>query len=225
MTQHSEQLPLFPLGSVLFPGMLLPMHIFEDRYRRLLTDRQGSDLIFGVVLTRQGREVADEPAIHDVGTAARLIGAGQYPDGRSDVVVQGDRRFTIVGQDWSAGYLTGTVSWIAEPPDDRVPTTETVALGDAVATAFEHFLSAFEEANGVQLPRTTLDDDPTARAYELCAALPIDPRERQALLESHTTRDRLRLLLMVLRRERDLLRTTGAGGATIVHPGLGFSPN
>src|SRR5262245_23460490 len=88
-----ESLPVFPLGTVLFPGMVLPLHIFEDRYRRLMRDRQGAEPIFGVALTSRGQEVGDEAEIHRVGTAASLVGAGRYPDGRWDVVVQGGRRF------------------------------------------------------------------------------------------------------------------------------------
>ena len=99
----AERLPLFPLGTVLFPGMLLPLHLFEERYRCLMRDRQGADPIFGVVLTRHGREVGDRPEIHAVGTAASLLGAGRYPDGRYDVVVRGTRRFRVEAGDWERG--------------------------------------------------------------------------------------------------------------------------
>ena len=108
-----ERIPLFPLGVVLFPGMLLPLHLFEERYRRLMQVHQGNDPIFGVVLTRQGREVGDQPQVHEVGTAATLVAAGRYPDGRYDIVVRGGRRFRVEEGDWASSYLTASVSWFA----------------------------------------------------------------------------------------------------------------
>lgn len=222
---HQEDLPLFPLGTVLFPGMLLPLHIFEDRYRRLMEARRGSDPVFGVVLTREGREVADEPEIHAIGTAARLVGAGRYPDGRYDIVVQGDRRFRVEAGNWGAGYLTATVTWIDEPMGELDSAVGRDGLRRAAVTAFERFLAAFERTNGVDLPRAELSDDPLTASYTLCSLVPIDTWERQQLLEAPTVSDRLGRLVTILRRERDLLLTTGAGGATVNHPGTRFSPN
>lgn len=220
-----DRLPLFPLGTVLYPGMLLPLHLFEERYRRLMRDRRGADPIFGVVLTRQGREVGDRPEIHAVGTAASLLGAGRYPDGRYDVVLQGTRRFRVEGGDWESGYLTGTVSWLDDPlgplPDDP----DQADLTTQVVRAYERFLAAVERIAGADVPREDLASDPRELAYAVCARLPIDTWERQRLLEEATTRGRLARLLAILRRERDLLRETGAGGAVVEHPGRRFSAN
>ena len=68
----SDVLPLFPLGTALMPGMDLPLHIFEERYRRMLIDQHGADPLFGVVMIRSGREVVDQPEIREIGTAASL---------------------------------------------------------------------------------------------------------------------------------------------------------
>lgn len=221
----SERLPLFPLGTVLFPGMLLPLHLFEERYRRLMQEREGATPLFGVVLTRQGREVDDEPAIHGVGTAAELVGAGKYPDGRYDVVVRGGRRFRIDGEDWSTGYLTAEVSWLDEEPVGSDQGGRRVALAGQVARAFEGFLAAFERANRVELRREELPGEPAALAFEVCVRLPLDTWERQRLLEQPTADDLLAHLLTVLRRERVLLVETGAGGATVERAGQRFTPN
>lgn len=215
-----ERLPLFPLGAVLFPRMLLPLHLFEERYRRLMEERRDADPIFGVVLTRQGSEVGDRPAIHDVGTAASLIGAGRYPDGRFDVVVRGGRRFRVGDGDWEEGYLTATVAWLDDGGE------EDAALVDGqVRRAYEQFLAAFESATGAEVRRDDLEDDPAGLAYAICARLPLNTWERQRLLESASTGARLRDLLAILRRERALLVETGAGGAAIERPGIGFSAN
>jgi len=214
-------LPLFPLGTVLFPGMLLPLHIFEERYRRLIGTRYGEEPIFGVVLTKQGREVADEPAIHEIGTAAELVGAGRYPDGRYDLIVRGSRRFRVHGQNWSTGYLTADVEWLEEPPG----APGSPSLAHQAGLAFEQFLTAFERATGADISRQDLPVDPTELAYALCARIPLDTWERQRLLEQPTTTDRLIHLLAIVRRERDLLLATGAGGATVDRPGLRFTAN
>lgn len=215
-----ERLPLFPLGTVLFPGMLLPLHLFEERYRRLMADRRDADPIFGVVLTRQGHEVGARPEIHEIGTAASLIGAGRYPDGRLDVVVRGARRFRVGGADWDRGYLTAEVAWL-----DEAEAADDARLVGQVRRAYEQFLTAFESATGVEVRRDELADDPSGLAYAICARLPLNTWERQRLLEAASTADRLRDLLAILRRERALLVETGAGGAAIERPGVGFSAN
>lgn len=220
-----ESLPLFPLGTVLFPGMLLPLHIFEERYRTLMRDRHGEDPMFGVVLTKQGREVGEHPETHGIGTAARLIGAGRYPDGRYDIVVQGRRRFRVGPGDWSAGYLVADVEWLEEPAGTSPETGELPALAASAIDGFERFLAAVEATASVEIPREELPDDPGELAYALCARLPLDTWERQALLELSSDRERLEHLGTTLRRERALLLTTGAGGATVAHPGVRFSSN
>lgn len=218
---ETERLPLFPLGVVLFPGMLLPLHLFEERYRRLMEDREGSDPIFGVVLTRQGREVGDRPEIHAVGTAATLVGLGRYPDGRIDVVVRGGRRFRVEAGDWDNGYLSSTVAWLDEP--DGTPDID--AFAARVARAHEEFLVAFERTNEIEVPREGLDGDPSHVAYAICARLPLNTWERQRLLEAASTADRLNDLLTILRRERMLLEQTGAGGAAVERAGSRFLAN
>jgi len=218
-------MPLFPLGTVLFPDMLLPLHVFEERYRKLMRDRQGADPIFGVVLTRHGREVGDRPEIHRVGTAATLVGAGRYPDGRYDIVVQGGRRFRVRAEEWSAGYLIADVEWLGEPAGASPESDELGTLAAEVGRLFDRFLDALERVTSVDLPREALPVEPRDLAYSLCARLPLDTWERQRLLEAASDRDRLADLAAILRRERELLVTTGAGGATVSHPGAHLTAN
>jgi len=217
----SDALPLFPLGTVLFPGMVLPLHIFEPRYRRMVADRIDADPMFGVVLTRLGREVGDEAEHHAIGTAARLASSGRYPDGRYDIVVRGTRRFRAVDGDWSRGYRMAEIEWLPEVdgPGDLE------ALSAQVGRAHERLLAALERATGGKLPRDPLPDDPADRAWEICARLPLDLRERQRLLERESALERLEDLLAVLRRERELLVNSGVVGLPIVQPGSTFTAN
>jgi len=215
-------LPLFPLGTVLFPGMPLPLHLFEQRYRRLLREHRQADPIFGVVLTRQGVEVGDEPETHAVGTAATLLGIGHYPDGRADIVVRGTRRFRIAGGEWSRGYLMGRVAWLDDPLGEP-EAAEAAAV--ELSRRYAAFLSAFQESTGVDLPDEDLDPDPAPLAYAIAARLPLNTWEQQRLLEAETVGDRLVALNDIIRREARLLRETGAGGAIPERPGGRFTAN
>lgn len=223
----ADALPLFPLGSVLFPGMLLPLHIFEKRYRRLMRDREGNDPMYGVVLTRHGREVADRPDIHDIGCAATLVAAGRYSDGCYDTVVRGGRRFRVHpgSGSWDKGYLVAAVDWVDDAPENAAEADELLDLGGQVGNLFERFLVAFEQATAAELPREALPGDPIELGWAVCARLPLDTWERQRLLEHASARGLLLDLAAILRRERDLLLTTGVGGAAIAHPGAHFSAN
>jgi len=217
----TTSLPLFPLNTVLFPGMLLPLHLFEERYLRLLQERATRDPIFGVVKTRHGREVGDQPVIHDIGTAARLLMLNRLADGSCNIVVVGVDRFTVLDRDWSNGYLLATVGWLR---DDVVP-DEVAADVHAALEAFERFLVAVEEVAGQSIVRRDIGQDPLTVGYAIAASLQIDSRLLQRLLEAPTPRQRLNDLIGILRHERRLLQQTLAGGATLGHAGGGFLPN
>lgn len=112
-----RELPLFPLHSVLCPGIALPLHIFEPRYREMVGHCLETGSPFGVVLIRDGREVGPLAGhIAEVGTTAAIRQAGRYPDGRLDIVTVGETRFRIVSVDSaSQAYLVGTVEELDEP--------------------------------------------------------------------------------------------------------------
>lgn len=223
--QHvAELLPLFPLGTVLLPGMYLPLHLFEERYRRLITERRHADPVFGIVLTRRGREVGENPEIHDTGVAATLVAAGEYADGRWDVIVQGGERFRVLNGNWDKGYMTGTIDWLGDPPGEDTP-DRIAALADTAAEQFERFLKALERAVGEEVPRQPLPEDPAGRAWAISHRLPVESWDKQRLLESPTTAHRLIDLIAMCRREHDLLVNTGIGGAAGGYAGSGFSPN
>ena len=117
-------LPLFPLRSVLCPGVALPLHIFEDRYRLMVGRCLERGEPFGVVLVREGHEVGPlSGRIADVGTTAIIRRAGRYPDGRLDILTVGERRFRLESLDTrSEPYLVGHVTLLDEPsgPDPAV---------------------------------------------------------------------------------------------------------
>ena len=118
----SELLPLFPLSTVLFPGMRLPLHIFEPRYRQLATylQEQPEPRRFGVIAIRKGREVGADgiTALYDVGCVARVRQISPHPDGRFDLSTVGTERFRLLRVDDSLPYFQGEIETL---PEEELP--------------------------------------------------------------------------------------------------------
>src|SRR5882757_3941555 len=117
-----EMLPLFPLGSVLYPGMLLPLHIFEERYRQLVRDLlDGPEpRRFGVIAIRKGRETGIDGvhSLYEIGCTAVLRLVDRHEDGRYQIVTVGAERFRLLGLDQTRPYLRGEIEMLATTPAD-----------------------------------------------------------------------------------------------------------
>jgi uncharacterized protein len=205
----AESLPLFPLGhTVLFPGVVLPLHVFEERYRELVRTLvelpEGTPRRFGVVAIRQGWEVGEDAvsALHDVGCAAELRRVSRYPDGRYDIVSVGADRFRLRSVDRTARpYLVGSVEWLpAEPASDAT------GLARSVGTLFAEYAAAAAGLQGEPAEPAELPDDPTELSYLVAAGAVLTLEDRQALLEAATTQARLRAELRLLKRETTMVR-------------------
>jgi uncharacterized protein len=220
----SPRLPVFPLGTVLFPGLVLPLHIFEDRYRELVRHLvalpDGTPREFGVVAIRRGWEAplstapgASAPAadvsLHEVGCTAELRQVTELPDGRYDIVTVGRRRFRLTGVDSdSQPYLTGEVEWLPEPGGQ-----EDLAdlLAPRVLSVFRRYLRLMR-ADGdtddtVDLDEVSeqLPEDPTVLSHLVAATAALTVEDRQRLLAADDTATRLRAELRLLNREAALL--------------------
>lgn len=222
-------LPLFPLGDVLFPGGQMPLHIFEERYRSLMRERLGEDPIFGVVLTVTGGEVGDEPEIHRVGTAAKLLAASELPDGRWAILVEGGRRFRVGASSWDRGYLVADVRWVEDGDDaaDQADPVESmidefVAYIEAVAADVTETTSTTEIERGL---RSGFAQDLNGLTYLVAAQLPLNTWHRQRVLEASSGGERYRLVRGLLRQERELVDRAGAMTSLTSHPAAGFSLN
>jgi Lon protease-like protein len=204
-------IPLFPLGTVLVPGLVLPLHIFEPRYRRLVHDlqtRQEDDRAFGVVAIREGREVGDDgvTAMYDVGTLAVVRDISPYPDGRFDLMTNGDARFRVIRlADGDAPYLMAEVEWL---PEDAAGTdAEAGVLARGVSRRFDAYREAVAAAGAAEAAQMLeLPEDPRILSYLVVVAMVLDLSDRQVLLEAATTLERLRLEVGLLGRETMLLR-------------------
>ncbi len=195
----NARLPLFPLGTVLFPGMLLPLHVFEERYRQLVRDllvAPHESRAFGVVAIREGREVGADGvrALHGVGCVARLRRVEPYDDGRFDVVTSGSQRFRLVALDDSRPYLQGDVELLGEPDGERAAD---LAPGSRRPTPTTGRRSG--------LRRRSSADDARALSYSVAAGAVLDLTDKQRLLEVPDTASRLPPSWLLLRRETTLL--------------------
>jgi uncharacterized protein len=214
----AETLPLFPLGTVLLPGVSLPLHIFEPRYRQLTVDLVTGavpDKQFGVVAVREGW-VADDNglrSLHPVGCTAEVRDVRRLPDGRFDIVTRGCRRFRLLDMDTSSKpYLMGSVEYLPDaetPPPDGMITM----LDLAARTAHRRYCSTAWKAGDWSEPDP--DHEPSTLAHVLSAdcLLPID--DRQLLLEQISPTERLRMIRMLLARETGLLSQLRAVPAPI----------
>ena len=204
----ASRLPLFPLGTVLVPGLVLPLHVFEPRYRvlveALMALPEGAPRHFGVIATRTGAQPAPNSTsqLHEVGCTAELREVTPYTDGRFDIVTVGHLRFRLAGLDPLAGtpYQTGLVDFLDEPDGDG----ELPELADQVALRF----AAYRER--LRVDQSGVPTDPRVLSYLVAAAAVLPLAERQALLEQTSTADRLRAELGLLRRETRLIDAFGA---------------
>ena len=151
-------MPLFPLGTVLYPGLVLPLHIFEDRYRQLVRDLlDGPEpQQFGVIAIRKGRETGVDgiSALYEIGCTATLRQVMRRDDGRFDLVTVGAQRFRLLELDHSRPYLQCEIELLTEETGDR---RRPALAAQAVQRAFRDYLDAL--ANQGQ-PRSTC---PTCR--------------------------------------------------------------
>jgi Lon protease-like protein len=173
-------LPLFPLPDVvLFPGAMLPLHVFEPRYRAMVADSLAGDRIIGMTLLQPGFEgdYHGNPAVYAVGCAGVITHAERLPDGRSNVVLRGLEKFRIVQEDHSRPYRVATI--------DALPETTSESdrpLLRQQRQRLETLLIAAIERGGAdpRFPPAIADDD---LVNALAQYLTLSPVERQALLE------------------------------------------
>lgn len=201
-------LPLFPLGSVLFPGVVLPLHIFEPRYRKMVADLrelpEGEARQFGVVAIRDGREVGAQSveSVYDIGCTARISALEAHEDGRYSLVTTGVQRFRLLDVDTSGAYLIGEVEYLEEPSDARAEALKTSST--ALLLGYQRALAGLRGVRTGSIPE--LPDDPTVLSYLIAAAMVLDLRDKQRLLATPDTATRLQREQVLLRRETLLIK-------------------
>jgi Lon protease-like protein len=194
-------LPMFPLGTVLFPYALLPLHVFEPRYRIMMRHVLDGDREFGVVLIERGSEVGGGDARFDVGTLARIVQVAELPDGRYAISTVGLRRIRVHRWLDDDPYPRAEIDALAEPAS----TPDTGSAREQMIDAFARVaaLARRIDARVGDLPE--FDPDPARASYEAAAVAPIGPLDAQQLLAIDDAGARLRLLAAMLdEREAEL---------------------
>ncbi|WP_282549833.1 LON peptidase substrate-binding domain-containing protein [Streptomyces rochei] len=225
------RLPLFPLNSVLFPGLVRPLNIFEERYRammrELLKTPEDEPRRFAVVAIRDGHEVArtasgmpdptalpelgpaagfgSDPlkAFHKVGCVADAATIRERADGTFEVLATGTTRVRLRSVDASGPFLTGELEPLEEEPGD-----EAGALAEGVLRSFRQYQKRLAGARERSLSTgAELPDEPGVVSYLVAAAMMLDIPTKQRLLQAPDTASRLRDELKLLRSETAILRT------------------
>jgi Lon protease-like protein len=211
----TERIPLFPLGTVLYPGLLLPLHIYEDLYRQLvqeLLDGPGPQQ-FGVIAIRKGRETGIDgiSGLYEVGCTATLRQVEQHEDGRFDLVTVGTQRFRLVELDDSRPYLQGEVEMLPEDTGDAAAADLAVS---AVHGAFRSYLDTLNLQGITQATVGELPAEPLLLSYLVAASLVVEVPDRQALLAEPDAASRLAAERAMLARETTMLRSLTSRPAT-----------
>ncbi|HEX7941486.1 MAG TPA: LON peptidase substrate-binding domain-containing protein [Gemmatimonadaceae bacterium] len=203
-------LPLFPLPNVvLFPGVFLPLHIFEPRYREMVADALATDRLIGMVLLRGGWEGEYEgrPPVFDVGCSGLITHSEKLADGRYNIILRGLDRFRIVSEDHTRVYRRAQVDAMHE----RELTPEDRATLKALRPRIEALVAPAKQARGIesQIASAIADDD---LVNALAQYLDLQGIEKQALLELPSVPDRATALLDLLEMKA-LLAKHGPGNS------------
>lgn len=199
MVSGMSELPLFPLSVVLFPGVPLPLHIFEPRYRQMLSDIQDGNSLFGIAYFDPSVSERESPAVGSVGCVAKVTEAHTFSDGRSNILTVGLIRFRIDGYVESGQpYLVARVSYFEDDDDESDETSES---SREVADTFSRIAKAVRTINDerANLPNIS-DTEPQHLSFLVAAAVEIDTEVKQELLELHSTSERLDRLREILVR-------------------------
>ncbi len=198
-----DLLPMFPLGSVLFPHVGLPLRVFEPRYRQLVLDCLDGDCCFGVVLIERGSEVGGGDARFGLGTIARIIDAEPLDDGTWAVSAVGTQRVRVNRWDSDMPYPRAYVTQLDEPecsPTDSAAVTKVLAqLRSSLALRVRMNLPSTN-------PNVRFSDTPEIALWQACAVAPVGSLDELKLLEAETSGLRIELLELLL-SDHDMLLT------------------
>ena len=216
---------MFPLNTVLFPGVTVPLRVFEDRYRalvhRLRRIEDPAERLFGSVAIREGYEVGERggQSVHRIGCLLQLTEVEQHDDGTFDIVAVGRSRLRLEGMDASGPFLSGTIDVIRESESEIDP-----ALAEAARNTFEDYREALSVIHGHEVLEGSLPKDPTYLSWSLAATCLLTLPDRQSLLEAESSSIRLGMLITLLREELRAIAAIPSLPATELAR-TGWSPN
>jgi Lon protease-like protein len=198
------ELPLFPLNTVLFPGMPLALHIFEERYKLMIGECINSRRPFGVVLIKQGVESLGPSAEpHMVGCVAQITQVQRLVEGRMNIAAIGGERFRIITLHRDAPYLIGKVEEFPLINWEPERLTSTVGKLRPWIARYMNELSLIE---GVDLDPEQIPDEPVELAYFAATLLQIPAEQKQSLLSADRAAEMLAEMQPIYRRELSFVK-------------------
>jgi uncharacterized protein len=203
---HQLRLPLFPLSTVLFPGAPLTLHIFEARYRLMISQCIEEQQPFGVILIHDGGEVGDAGVVpYSVGTTAQITENVRLDDGRYYIATVGRQRFRVEYLTQRQPFLMAEVALLDEDPSPQAR-----GWAEELRRLYERYWAAMRQLTGQNDGAEELDSDPVLLSYQLAHLLQVPNERKQAWLEGDTL-TRLREIGGALRRELLLLPRSSRG--------------
>jgi ATP-dependent Lon protease len=221
-----RELPLFPLPLVLFPGVPMPLHIFEERYRQMLADVRAGNNLFGLSYFDLNTATNTRPPLGHVGCAAEVVEAQLLPDGRSNILTVGLIRYRLVEYvELSEPYLVGRVEFFEDEPEDEAVLLERARQ---VAKLFTRIARAVRNLNDDRAALPELPDaEPERLSFLVAAAMELDAEAKQGLLELRSSAERLERISNLLSqvvgnyeeraRTHKLAKGNGHGGKHLNH--------
>jgi hypothetical protein len=197
------ELPLFPLDLVLFPHMLVPLHIFEERYKEMINRCVRESMPFGVVLATGANAATGRVDTSHIGCMARIARVERLPDGRMNIEVVGESRFRILDTHEAQAYRVGLTEPVGDDPADAAAV---IPLADDVQRLLRDFLMRSLAIIAQRLGDFDLPDEPEQLSFIAACVLPIENDAKQALLEATDTASRLSFEKEILLREVTRLR-------------------
>lgn len=202
MSEETQVLPLFPLNVVLFPGMKLPLHIFEPRYRLMIGRCLEHELDFGVLMARSGLGPESVTTASTVGTSARITHVRRLEDGRMNIMTSGVERFRVLQLVRTEPYIVGRI----EPfPLEGEESPEVRRLAHKTGKRFVRYLRMVDEILGLTIDLDTTPRDARSLAYLIATAMDIALEEKQGLLRTPELSAMLAKEAELLSREEILL--------------------
>ena len=196
-----EELRLFPLNTILFPGMPLPLRIFEERYKLMIGECLDTEQPFGVVLIKEGPEVGGPAAVYNVGVTARIDEVEHYEEGRMSISTMGEKRFRIVEIIQDVPYMKGSVEYMPEDPgpdeEDHYP---------QAADMFGAYIRLLGSLGGGWLVEVEIPEEPLSLSYTIAHYLDLPRIAKQRLLEIPTPGERLKYEIPLLEGATERLR-------------------
>ena len=188
--EHLEEIAIFPLATVLFPGALLPLHIFEERYKQMMRYAIDNGGVFGLAYRSDsaiGRETP--PEIGSIGCVAKINAVVPLESGRMNIISTGVIRYRVLGLTQSSPFIIARIETVT---DDLEPGDDLNRIFHDIEDTCRKFIEAAQALDEPSAPvNQDLPEEPEAFSLVIASALPIDNDAKQALLEMTSTRLRL----------------------------------